>query len=370
MINNFTLNDGVKLPTERGEVWAPEEGCAYSHHAHMTFFAGRFFAAWSNGRINEDDLGQRVMLAESKDGLLWEKHRPALTPEMLGDANRVLTAAGFHVNQGRLYLYYGSYRYARDSWQDENTRPKGDAHHEDTDLGYIFTEDGETWSTPESLGIRIVPNHGPQATHTGRLIISGNVMFPYTDSPDGVSGYHRAGIYGNAFGANTPVDDSESIHHVTAFHAWDANLICEGSFYETDDFVLHMLLRSNTDKLWVSESRDNGESWSAPVPTAYTDDGSKFHLGRLPNGCFYCVSNAKVKGGRCPLDLYLSENGVDFNRHYILRDEPYEIRFQGLYKGGVYGYPHSMIHDGYLYVIYSKRKETIEVTRVSLKELD
>ena len=81
------------------------------------------------------------------------------------------------------------------------------------------------------------------------------------------------------------------------------------------------------------------------------------------------MSNAKVKGGRCPLDLYLSQNGEDFNRHYVLRDEPYEIRFEGMYKGGIYGYPHSLIHNGYLYVIYSKRKEAVEVTRVELRML-
>jgi len=41
-----------------------------------------------------------------------------------------------------------------------------------------------------------------------------------------------------------------------------------------------------------------------------------------------------------------------------------------MYKLGMYGYPHTLIRNGYLYVIYSKRKEGIEVTRVALSELD
>ncbi|MBE6633635.1 MAG: hypothetical protein E7620_04735 [Ruminococcaceae bacterium] len=369
MINNTAIGEAVKLPSSIGEVWAPMEGWSYSHHAHITFFKGRFFAAWSNGRVNEDDLGQRVMLAESADGLQWEKHRPIVTPELLGDPTRVLTAAGFHTHEGRLYLYYGSYNYEQESLQDANTRPKGDTRHKNTDLGYLSTKDGDSWTPPQSLGLAVIANHGPQPTSSGRLIISGNISFPYTDDPCGASGYRMTGIYGDAFGENPPVDDSESIHHVTAHNGWDARLICEGSFYQTDDGVLHMLLRSNSGRLWVTESRNNGETWSSPTPTNYTDDGSKFHLGRLPDGRFYCVSNAKVKGGRCPLDLYLSQNGEDFNRHYVLRDEPYEIRFEGMYKGGIYGYPHSLIHNGYLYVIYSKRKEAVEVTRVELRML-
>ena len=67
--------------------------------------------------------------------------------------------------------------------------------------------------------------------------------------------------------------------------------------------------------------------------------------------------------------LCLSENGVDFSLQYILRNEPYEQQIEGLYKGGVYGYPSVAITDDALYVIYSKHKEAIEVTKVSLAAL-
>ena len=67
--------------------------------------------------------------------------------------------------------------------------------------------------------------------------------------------------------------------------------------------------------------------------------------------------------------LCVSEDGENFDRHYTLRDEPYTKKYPGLYKGGVYGYPVSLVHDGYLYVIYSKHKEAIEVTRVALSDI-
>lgn len=369
MINNITQSEAIKLNSVKSTVYDPVVGWSYSHHAHITFFKGKFLAIWSNGRVNEDDLGQRVMLAESLDGEKWDNLRPILTPEMLGDAKKVVTATGFHIYNDTLYIYYGSYNYEMDSQQDENTRPAADAHHINTDLGYISTTDLANWSEPKSLGINIIPNHGPQKTNSGRLIISGNVMFPYTDNPNGVDGYKITGIYGDAFGDKEPVDDSESIQHVTKFNGWDARLICEGSFYQTDDDVIHMLLRSNSRCLWHTESKDDGVTWSNPEATDYSDDGSKFHLGRLPDGRFYCVSNAKVRGGRCPLDIYTSEDGENFNKHFIIRDEPYQMQIEGMYKGGTYGYPHTLIHEGYMYVIYSKRKEAIEVTKFKINQL-
>ena len=83
MINNRVKIDGGKLPSNVGTVYTPVSGWSYSHHAHIAFFKGQFFAAWSNGKIDEDDLGQRVMLATSPDALHWENLHPVATPDML-----------------------------------------------------------------------------------------------------------------------------------------------------------------------------------------------------------------------------------------------------------------------------------------------
>ena len=112
---------------------------------------------------------------------------------------------------------------------------------------------------------------------------------------------------------------------------WPAAL-CEGSFYQTDDGVLHMLLRNtargNDCRLWLTESRDNGATWSTPVETDFSDTNAKFHFGRLPDGRFYYVGNP-VGGGRTPLVLSLSRDGVRFDQHFILGDTHYERRRPG-----------------------------------------
>jgi hypothetical protein len=149
--------------------------------------------------------------------------------------------------------------------------------------------------------------------------------------------------------------------------------LCEGSFYQTDDGVLHMLLRSDTARLWLTESRDDGVTWSAPVPTQFTDNATKFHFGRLPDGRFYYVGcpDPEPPWQRCPLVLSLSRDGVQFSRHFILAgaDTPYTRRRDGVCKGGDYGYPHTLIHGDALHVIVSRRKEAVEVLSVPLAAL-
>jgi hypothetical protein len=64
--------------------------------------------------------------------------------------------------------------------------------------------------------------------------------------------------------------------------------------------------------------------------------------------------------------LSLSEDGECFDRHVILADDStsYKQCAAGMHKGGDYGYPHTLVHDGCLLVIVSRRKEAIEVLRL------
>ncbi len=55
----------AKLPVERVDLYRPEHEWTYSHHASITFYKGRFYAIWSNGREHEDYPGQRVLIASA-----------------------------------------------------------------------------------------------------------------------------------------------------------------------------------------------------------------------------------------------------------------------------------------------------------------
>lgn len=349
-----------RLPVEQAWLYRPESEWTYSHHPHLAFFGNRYFAIWSNGRRDEDAPGQRVLFSTSADFRTWTVPTPLLDVQQGRHSERVLTAAGFHQHLGRLVAYVGCYEY-RPECLDHGQRRPGDQGHMDTTLLAMTTTDGVQWDGPVDLHLPIVPNHGPQRTASGRLIISGNISFPYTDDPGGLRNWRMTGIYPPALAAGI-VDDSESFWQVKAAAGWSAGL-CEGSFYQTGDGGLHMLLRSNTERLWVTESRDDGTTWSAPVPTEFSDNATKFHFGRLPDGRFYYVGcpDPDRRWQRCPLVLSLSDDGVCFDRHFILADTPYTRRADGLHKGGEYGYPHTLVQGGTLHVIVSRRKEAVEV---------
>lgn len=350
------LPNVVRPKVESVLIYQPTNEWTYSHHQSITFFKGRFYAIWSNGREHEDREGQRVLMATSLDFNNWTAPRPLV--DSVKDekgVERVLTAAGFHQYDNTLVAYFGNYG------------PKKETTH----LQAVTTIDGEHWSAIREMGVPVNPNHGPQRTASGRLIIAGNISFPYTDDPTGLTGWHMTGIYPTNMAA-TIKDDPASFWDVAKKQGWNAAL-CEGSFFQTDDSVLHMPLR-NTGKqfpyrLWLTESRDNGATWSTPVETEFSDTNAKFHFGRLPDGQFYYVGNP-IGGGRTPLVLSLSRDGVKFDKHFILGETHYERRKPGAAKGGEYGYPHSMIHDGYLYVITSRQKEAVEVLRVALAVLN
>jgi hypothetical protein len=279
-----------------------------------------------------------------------------------------LTAAGFHLHAGRLAAYVGQYEY-RPEFLENGCRRKDGSGHAGTALYALTTTDGVTWDAPRDLSLPIIPNHGPQRTDSGRLIICGNISFPYTDDPAGLAGWRMTGLYPSDM-ADGIVDDSESFYRVRSRLNWPAAL-CEGSFYQTDDGVLHMLLRSETEYLRVSESRDNGATWSAPRVSGFTDNASKFRFGRLPDGRFYYVGcpDPAPRYQRSPLVLSLSEDGERFDRHFILADSPYLQGADGMHKVGEYGYPGTLVLAGALHVIVSRRKEAVEVLRVPLAAL-
>ena len=360
----------LKLPVERVYLYLPEREWAYSHHQSITFYRGRFYAIWSNGRLNEDDPGQRVLIASTEDFSHWTAPEPLIGPLQGQHSELVLTAAGFHQHEGALIAYFGQYEYSAEAIRNGI---KGGRDHQDTRLWAMRTTDGRAWSAPLDMHMPIVPNHGPQPTKSGRLIISGNIAFPYTDDSSGLAGWRMTGIYPEDMAA-TIFDDSEAFWKVQARMGWPAGL-CEGSFFQTEDGVLHMLLRTTgpgyVGKLWATESRDDGTTWSPPVETAFTDNNTKFHFGRLSDGRLYYVGcpDPEPRGARNPLVLSLSEDGMRFDRHFVLADEEYVQRWPGQAKGGLYGYPHTMIHDGYLYVIVSLRKEAVAVLRVGLSNL-
>ena len=351
-----------------------EKDWTYSHHPAIRFFDGRFHATWSSARVDEDSIGQRVMHSAAEKFDAWSEPKVLAKPPV-GPHGRelVLTSAGMHCHTDTLVAYYGQYeRLSEEHFYAAPGHPEHLFFLADTSLWAVSSKDGESWTEPVNMNCPIVPNLGPERIDSGRLITCGNIMFPYTDDPSGLSGWTPAGIYPGDMGSGLR-DDLEHFHWVKQQAGWPAGL-CEGSFYQTEDGTITMMLRSGTDKLWVTHSRDDGVTWSAPVETGFTDNKTKFHFGRWPDGRFYYVgcpdpSPSPTVYDRRRLVLSLSTDGVVFDRSHILADKAYAQVCPGMHKAGVYGYGHTMIHDGFLYVIFSIQKEQIAFLRTTCEGL-
>lgn len=355
--NNYKDETGLPhLKIERTMIYAPVNNWLYNHHAAIIEFKGKLIATWSNGMVDEDSPGQRVVFSVSDDFEHWSEPGIVAEPSKAATGTQnIFTAAGLYQYKGTLVAYYGEYE-------------KNRTH---THLWAKTSIDGEHWSSPMDMHIPLIPNHGPEAIDNGRLIISGNFSFPYTDDPTGLSGWKMTSFYPDSL----YTQDNEATFYKPA-EKLGLPPLCEGSFFQTDDKVIHMLLRVTgkgwKGKLWLTESRDNGSSWSTPIETAFTDNDSKFHFGRLPDQRYYYVGipDTLHHYDRNPLVLAISANGRSFDQQYIIADEPYQLKTKGLYKGGQYGYPHTMIWKGYMYVIVSRQKEAIEVIRFKLDQLN
>lgn len=336
LTNNYMQESNVvQLPTENVVVYTPGSYWTYNHHPHMTYFKDKFVAVWSNGTTGEDLPGQRILTASSSDYYHWSTPSVLLTP--IPDS-LLWTPGGIHVYNDTLVVFATV------------NSPKKTI----VDFIAIYTVDGVNWSSPIDLGVTTYPSHSPTVLSTGRLLLTGNTAVYYTDSPTGLRGWKRASVVGGTI-PTTPA-------------------LVEGTMLEKDDHTILCMLRSVTTGYknfnWQMKSVDNAKSFSVPIKTNFTDNNSKSHFGRLPNGEYYYVGTPDTTlstSVRFPLVLSLSSDGINFDRNYIIGKSTYTIQYPGRYKSGQYGYPEATVHGDYLYVFVSKMKEQMELIRIPLK---
>lgn len=354
--NTYTTADGLqRLNIERSMIFEPDTTWMYSHHPYITYFNNQFIATWSNGFKDEDKPGQRIAYSVSKDFKHWSKPQTLATPAVYkNDTLNVLTAAGFHQYKNTLVAYFGEYS----------------PHKTNTNLWAKTTTDGRHWSKPVSMHIPVNANLGPEKIANGRLIINGNFTFAYTDDASGLTGWKM-----NSFYPDTAYKEDNPATFYTPAEKRGLPPLCESSFFQTADGIIHALLRVTgkgwKGRLWLTESKDNGNNWSMPTEAAFSDNDSKFHFGQLPDKRFYYVGipDTLHHYDRTPLILSVSADGKVFDKHYIIADETYTLKKEGLWKGGQYGYPYTFIRNGYMYVIISRQKEAIETIRFKLNQL-
>jgi hypothetical protein len=362
----------IKIPAEHFMIYRGTDGFGYNHHPQLLFYKGKLFATWSNGYVNEDDPGQRMLISISSDyGETWSEPKPLLDRQPGTHTDKILISMGLYEHYGVITAYCGSYEYPENllshklGVSERNQAIPADQIISENDHTLILesTDCGMSWQLTQNKINSFIPNHPPAKTLSGRLIMPGNICFCYTDDPFGRTGWIRTGIPGiSKEYADAPWYFGKECHRLGYKHA-----LCESTFFQTADNVIHMMFRTDTypNFLAAAESFDNGVTWTKPGLTDYTDCGSRTQFGTLPDGWYFGLSCPDQKLMRTPMVIALSNDGITFDKHYILGDEPDKgTRIKGNFKvGGRYGYPALCLSDKYMHVIYSDGKDDISVCR-------
>ena len=353
------------LKAETHIVLEPCEEWNYAHHPFLTRFRGRFFLISSSGHHHEDDVGQRVICMGSDDFVRWDAPRAVALPERPDVQG--LIPSGLYVHEDTLVVYYLTFEYDPAVLRSGH-RQMGSRGRRLLGFRCVSTRDGISWSAPIDLPA-FGGNMAVQRLQSGRLFSCGGQHQAWTDNPDGIHGWQQAEAFPLGWG-NDPADVREeddlpglvSDTHVS---------LCEGSFIQQDAGRMILYLRSATPWLWASLSDDEGETWTLPERTDFTDNRTKFCMGRLPDGRYYYVGTPDPFPPRTRhvLALSLSRDGLDWTEHYLLARAQYKGRYPGIDKNGVYGYPSVLVEGDTMYVAFSLNKEMIAVLKTDLRQV-
>ncbi len=329
-----------------------EGGYRFSHHPGLVLFQGQLFCSWSNGIRHEDRPAQRVLYSHSADGRKWSPPQVLAAPTGKQDG---CIAAGFLVAGKTLVAYYTL----------RHDYPIHNLHHPKNGLFAITSSDGRRWSEPRRVATGFFIE-APKRLPGGRLLLGGEHVGPrwksnqarmnllVSDDPTGLSDWRQAAI--------SPADAQPN--GITVFG------YTEPCPFARRDGLIVAPFRNSSGFLYASTSQDNGLTWTVPRKTNFPDSTARFCTGQLPDGRIFLINNpGPGRLNRGLLTIALSDDGVTFDRAWLIRGEPTKQRFVGKQKLDGWQYPNALVWNESLYVAYSVNKEDVWLTRISLSEL-
>lgn len=324
----------LKTDKERGGV---------NQHNYLAHYDGRFWLMWSDGPGVEDRVGQRVKFSTSPDGLEWSAPQ-FLTPEPPNSGPNS-PHYGTRSDQGFRYI-------ARGFWERDGELlalasldeaagffgPSLELH------AFRLDQTRTAWEDAGVVYKNAINNFPPQRLRTGDWMMSRR---PYD--------YRTAGV-DFLVGGVEALDRWESFPvHGSA----DELTAEEPEWWILPDQNLAAVFRDNrrSGYLYRSFSTDDGRTWSTPVRTNFPDATSKVCGLRLSDGRYVLVSNPNPQR-RDPLALSISPDGLVFTKMlYLVGGRPVD-------------YPHILEHEGHLFVAFAGAKQSIEVLKIRLKDVD
>lgn len=332
-----------RVPSEHSVISDVREEDGVNQHNYLIHHEGKFWAMWSDGPGIEDRVGQRVKFATSMDCLEWSE--PMFLTPAPPNSGEDSEFYGTRTDKGFRWISRGFWKREGElialASLDEAAGFFGPnlALH-----AFRFNPENAVWEDVGVIYENAINNFPPKKLPTGEWMMSRR---PYD--------YRKTGVY-FLVGGGEGIDNWESFPVLGS----SSELFAEEPFWWLlPDKNLMALFRDNRKSgyLYRSFSTDNGRNWSKPVKTDFPDATSKINGIQLKDGRFVLVSNANPRK-RDPLTIAISDDGMVFSK-------------MGYLIGGRrVDYPHVMEYDGYLIVAFSGGKQTVEVLKIKISDLD
>lgn len=330
-----------KIPSEHVIVSDAREWDGVNQHNYLAYFEGKYWIMWSDGPGVEDRVGQRVAFATSSNGLDWSK--PGYITGYPPSSGPNTPIYNTRTEKGFRYI-------SRGLWQ------------RDGELLALATLDEAGGFFGPSLELRAFRLNRADEVWEDLGVVYDNTInnFPPKKLPNGEWMMTRRTFDRHVFmltGGTKSFDQWES-HKVIGYK--ETELQAEEPYWWTlPDGNLQALFRDNARSgyLYRAFSTDIGRTWSTPVRTNFPDARSKFNGLQLSDGRFVLVSNPNPEK-RDPLALSISDDGMVFNKMgYLVGDRRVD-------------YPHVIEKDGYLLIAFSSGKQSVEVLKIKISDLD
>ncbi len=331
-----------KVPLQHAVVSDVRKEKGVNQHNYLTHYDGRFFAMWSDGPGVEDRVGQRVKFATSADGLTWETPH-FLTPEP-PHSDPGSPHYGTRTDQGFRYIARGFWQRDGELLALASLDEAAGFFGKSLELRAFRWTNGSTWVDAGLIHDDTINNFPPLRLSTGDWMMSRR---PHN--------YKSAGVHFLVGGVKA-LNDWQSYPVLGSASELAAE---EPDWWILPDGNLSAVFRDNRKRgfLFRSFSTDHGRTWSKPVRTNFPDATSKVCGLRLADGRYVLVSNPNPKK-RDPLALSISDDGLVFTKMIHL-------------VGGRHvDYPHVIEHGDSLLIAFAGGKQTVEVLKVKLADLE
>lgn len=339
---------------------ANQETGTFVNHPQLAFFKGKMYCAFQLCPVGEDSTDSVSVYSRSANLNQWS------APEIIGPPTADDT---FRASVG--WLPYGDQLHALILRRDDS--PPGEV----TVTEYRTTTDGKNWS---DLGVLLPEMMGGESaraiTPEGRVLFlgHGHRVEDGTAAHKACSYYHDGGDFSK--GWKESVYPQELVLYASGNKP--ISRIIEASWFGRSNGELVLISRDllRSGYVLAAVSTDRGESWGESLLTNIPDSSNMQCGGNLPDGTCYMITTPglvdKVDSRlqpRTPLVLWLSDDGVEFDRAFLIRSTPPPRRFKGKSKTAGYSYVGSLVHDGFLYISYATNKEDIEMSCIPLAAL-